>query len=45
MPHKGIANPVSKLTEHITQATKANNGYSTPPVVETMDEATVTKTC
>ena len=37
--------PVSKLTEHITRATKASNGNSTPPVAETMDGVTVTKTC
>ena len=37
--------PVSELTEHVTRATKASNGNSTPLVVETMDGATVTKTC
>ena len=37
--------PVSELTEHVTQATKASNGNSTPPVVEIMDGVTVTKMC
>ena len=36
--------PISKLTEHITQATKASDGNSTPLVAKTMDGATVTKT-
>ena len=35
---------VSELTEHVTRATEASNVNSTPPVAETMDGATVTKT-
>ena len=35
--------PVSELTEHVTRATEASNGNSTPLVAETMDGATVTK--
>ena len=35
--------PVSKLTEHITRATEANNVNTNPPVAEAMDGATVMK--
>ena len=36
--------PVSELTEHITRAIEASDVNSTPPVVETVDGATITKT-
>ena len=36
---------VSELTEHVTRATEASNVNSTPLVAETMDGATVKKTC
>ena len=36
--------PVSELTEHVTQAIEASDVSSTPPVVETTDGATTTKT-
>ena len=36
--------PVSELTERVTRAIKAHDVNSTPPVVETVDGATVTKT-
>ena len=35
--------PVCELTEGITRAIEASNISSTPPVVETMDGATITK--
>ena len=35
--------PVSELTEHVTRAIKASDVSSTPPVVENMDGATITK--
>ena len=35
--------PVSKLIKHVTRAVEANDVASTPPVVETMDGAIVTK--
>ena len=36
--------PVSKLTEHVTRAIEASDVSSTPPVVETVDGVTITKT-
>ena len=36
--------PVSKLTERVTRAIKASEVSSTPPVEETVDRATITKT-
>ena len=36
--------PVSELTEHVTRAIKASNVSSTPPVAETADGVTITKT-
>ena len=36
--------PDSELTERITRAIKASDVSSTPPVVETADGATITKT-
>ena len=36
--------PVSELTKCVTQATEASDVNSTPPVVETVDGATITKT-
>ena len=35
--------PVSKLTEHVTQAIEASDVNSTPLVAETSNKATVTK--
>ena len=35
--------PISELIEHVTQAIKANDVNSTPPITETTDGATVTK--
>ena len=35
---------VSELTEHVTRAIEASDVSSTPPVAETMDGATITKT-
>ena len=35
--------PVSELIKHVTRAVEANDVASTPPVVETMDGAIVTK--
>ena len=35
--------PVSELTERVTRAIEASDVNSAPPVVETMDGATVTK--
>ena len=43
MPHEGFVDPISEFTEHVTRATKASNGNSTPPVAEIMDGATITK--
>ena len=37
--------PVNELSEHVTHATEASNGNSTPPVAKTMDGAIVTKMC
>ena len=36
--------PVSKLPEHITRAIEASDVSSTPPVAETTDGVTITKT-
>ena len=36
--------PVSELTKHVTRATEASNVNSTPPITETVDGATITKT-
>ena len=36
--------PVSELTDRVTQAIEASEVSSTPPVVETTDGATITKT-
>ena len=36
--------PVSELTERDTRAIEASDISSTPPVVETMDGVTITKT-
>ena len=36
--------PVSELTEHDTRAIEASDVSSTPPVAETTDGATITKT-
>ena len=36
--------PVSELTEHVTLAIKASDVSSTPPVAETTDGVTITKT-
>ena len=36
--------PVSELTEHDTRAIEASDVSSTPPVAETMDGVTITKT-
>ena len=36
--------PVSELTERVTQAIEASDVNSTPPIAETMDGATITKT-
>jgi len=36
--------PVSELTEHVTRAIEASDVNSTPPVVETIDGATIIKT-
>ena len=36
--------PVSELTEHVTQAIKASDVSSTPPVAETTDRVTIIKT-
>ena len=36
--------PVSKLTEHVTSAIEASDVSSTPSVVETTNEAMITKT-
>ena len=35
---------VSELTEHVTRSNEASDVSSTPPVTETMDGATITKT-
>ena len=35
--------PISELTEHVTQAIEASDVSSTPPVVETVDGAMITK--
>ena len=35
--------PISELIRHVTRAIEASDITSTPPVVETMDGATVTK--
>ena len=36
--------PVNELTKHDTRAIEASDVSSTPPVAETMDGATITKT-
>ena len=36
--------PVSELTERDTRAIEASDVSSTPPVAETVDEVTITKT-
>ena len=36
--------PISELTRHVTQAIDASDITSTPPVAETMDWVTITKT-
>ena len=36
--------PVSKLTEHVTRAIEASDVSSAPPVAETVDGVTITKT-
>ena len=36
--------PVSELTEHVTRAIEASDVSSTPPVVEIVDGAMITKT-
>ena len=35
---------ISELIEHVTRAIEASDVSSTPPVVETMDGVTITKT-
>ena len=35
--------PASELTEHVTRAIKSGGVNSTPPIAETVDEATITK--
>ena len=35
--------PISELTERITRAIEASDVSSTPPIVETVDGATITK--
>ena len=37
--------PASELIKRVTRAIEASDVASTPPVAETMDGATVTKTC
>ena len=36
--------PVSKLTERVTRAIEASDVSSTPPIAETVDWVTITKT-
>ena len=36
--------PVSELAEHVTRAIEASDVSSTPPVAETTDGVTITKT-
>ena len=36
--------PVSELTERVTRAIEASDANSTPPIAETTDGATITKT-
>jgi len=36
--------PISELTKHVTRAIKASDVSSTPLVVKTADEVTITKT-
>ena len=36
--------PISELTEHVTRAIEASDVSSTPPIAETVDGVTITKT-
>ena len=36
--------PIRKLTERVTRAIEASDVSSTPPIVKTVDGATITKT-
>ena len=43
-PRSHLNVPISELTERDTQAIKASDVGSTPPITKTMDGVTITKT-